>query len=273
MLKLLGAQKQLYREAKNYQGIILLAAFIASMVYPAVHHYYPNVENYIIIGGALLLGIAELWLKNIPENKAKMAATIQEEFDTRLYEIPWNKELIGSKIDPLEIDRAYAALPNSKSENVRAANPWYSDYRSKKKELAILLCQKENLWWDQKQKKRYARFITFLIIISLFISWIVGFHLWELEEKEYLIQVLVPLAPFLYLLYDSIRKIRNSSVLLQNTLDRVNELREDFLTSGRSISTQDLRRIQNKIYENRRDGDLIPEGFYDFWRKQFLQKS
>lgn len=104
MLKLLAGQRQIYSDVKA----ILMKSFCAGVVMPSVlsfiffvMSFYPGytapwVKTLLTIYGLAFFIINHFILEHI-SNCKKKAARIQEEYDTRLFDMEWNDILAGKK--------------------------------------------------------------------------------------------------------------------------------------------------------------------------------
>src|SRR5918993_4520706 len=101
-IRLLCAQSYLYSKAKQLRlwhtsvVLILAAGSVVFIFLP------DNFKTVIAIIGATATFVGVL-IEQYETSKIKQAAKIQEEFDTNLFELPWNRILAGNKVDPENI--------------------------------------------------------------------------------------------------------------------------------------------------------------------------
>ena len=88
----------------------------------------------------------------------KLAASIQEKFDTNVLLIDWNKTLLPSKPDDGLILRYYNKY--IKKNKLDKLYGWYSnEVLPVKTNIATLLCQRTNCSYDFTLRKRYTNTI------------------------------------------------------------------------------------------------------------------
>jgi len=154
-IDLLIAQRYYYSRAKKFRNPRLYISIILAASSPLIVHKWPEYIFMLgIIGG--LWTIVAYFIKICFENSNVIrAATIQEEFDTSLYKLPWNRILVGKKVTPEEINLAKRKF----KENVSLLKDWYGNLLGVPYPFDIILCQRSNLVWDWRLKKSYSFFI------------------------------------------------------------------------------------------------------------------
>ncbi|MEH7119840.1 S-4TM family putative pore-forming effector, partial [Neobacillus vireti] len=190
-IKLLAAQRYLYNKAKKikanrtYFSLFLIIASLAASI------WYNKWSPYL----SILAGIwtfALLLFKNYEKTIIVRAAKIQEEFDTTLFQLPWNNLLVGSKITREIITDANL---NFKGDRSRLQN-WYANYNKDSDIQNVILCQRANLSWDWRLREAYCSFIMLLIIILFF-----GEAIYALVEQKsfygYLVELFIPSIPII----------------------------------------------------------------------------
>ncbi|MEM7374537.1 MAG: S-4TM family putative pore-forming effector [Bacteroidota bacterium] len=263
-VKLLAAQKQIYIEGKRIKEIIFFASLFTAVIFPILLKYFPNHEPAIGILGGLISIAAAYLLPAIPSKKAATAANIQEEFDTKLYKMEWNQSLAGNKVSKREIERANKRLKDRSNID---DSPWYQDYRNMEHSQAVLHCMQENLYWDRKQKMKYATFLGIVASCLFVLGWIWGFEILELHHLEYLAGVFFPFSGFLMYLIQTIWRSHASSIGGMQKESSAQILSEKYQGTPFPIPDTELRNLQDAIYTSRKTGDLVPEWFYNLFKE------
>ncbi|MCB0541077.1 MAG: hypothetical protein KDE33_26455, partial [Bacteroidetes bacterium] len=117
-LRLLKGQRTAYSNAKNFQIIDVISIIIAIIPTILILRELDFANLIAVIG--VFWTIVSIFSEIYRTNQTKTGAVIQEQFDTELFEIPWNSILVGTRIDIakiIELSRKY------KKEDLQG---WYS---------------------------------------------------------------------------------------------------------------------------------------------------
>lgn len=262
---LLAAQKQAYIEGKLYNKIILAGYVIGGIVVPILAVGVAD-QNWMGMIAGLIGILLSLPLNNWVEKKKLTGATIQEQFDYFVYGWKWKISDKGVQIAPFKINRLKRNLKdwsNLKPDGKEAdtVKPWYADYSSLSTSQAILSCQIENLYWDSTQKRRFARVLK-IVFFCFCIFGISGFFVPGQSPIDALLKVLIPVIGVLIYLGLSIEKITRTSNKLDRLMPMAQKLGDTYLQKEESIPKKELKEIQATIFASRKEGYLVPEGFF-----------
>lgn len=263
-LRLLAAQRQLYSEAKRLRYWRQIGAIGLALIAPVVLFYHPNAGTIFTAIGAIWLLIERLFLKRIEVQKVKQAATIQEEFDTTLFNLPWNRMLVGAKVQPELISLAVHRYKGTYDK----LRDWYPNTGNVPYPLNILICQRINLVWDWQLRRRYAFgliCVTVIYIISLTIFAIAKDRL----VIDFLLGLLFPalsaVVEGIELAWDHIRIATEK----EQSASEIFALWEQSLKDHRNVSKTKCRDIQDCIYLYRSNGPLVPDWWYNRLRDTY----
>lgn len=109
-IRYLAAQKQLYSIGKNTFAIQVLIAVpipIAISIFSILFKEIQENLNWILISYTIIATFLEFQLENKSTKLKKIAASIQEIFDTRVLKIKWNNVLIPCQIGDEIVFRYY----------------------------------------------------------------------------------------------------------------------------------------------------------------------
>lgn len=272
LIPLLAAQKQLYIEGKQANNRIFWLTFLTSILFPLFIAFLPTsilpiAKPYIgIIGGIISLFIFFVY-KGKSNQKAQQAARVQEEFDTRLFNLPQNTSLTGGYLSDNEVARAYEALPKVEAHDNVLKKPWYQNYSNLDHSYAVLKCQMENLWWDSTQRKKFSNYLGWVAVILLVLGFVINFFVLGLDHWSYLLRFFFPMAGFILFVYSIHKKHGKVADQLEGTMEGAQNLYNKYEQRGQPIPTEDLRALQDKIFKSRRDGELVPEQIYEWIKK------
>ncbi len=266
-IRYLSAQKQLYINGKStfaFQVIIAVPIpIIISIVTPLL-----SKPEQGIIWIFVLYSIIATFLEFICEDRAmklkKLAASIQEKFDTTVLLIGWNKTLIPSKPEDGLILRYYNK--HLKKYSIDKLYGWYSnEVLPVKTNIATLLCQRTNCIYDFTLRNRYT-YTIFLLATSTFMILLIITGQNGIKVSTFISSVLFPSLPVFVLAYKQISSNKEAIENLQELKDLIeNELEQIKITD--TIDVHLLRQVQDKIYLKRINSPLLPEWAYKFLRQ------
>jgi SMODS-associating 4TM effector domain len=259
-IKKLAAQRQLYKEAKKFLIIqilltvpITISISILKLILKETIHV--DISEYAAFYG-ILLSIVDVFVFNkLIGTYRTNAAKTQEEFDCDVYNMEWNKIFVGKKVGAEVINkysRKYFPLENA------PLNDWYPiEIGPFSLEHSILICQKTNLYYDTALRKKYKTTSIVLAGITFVLLMIISLST-KISVPNFLVQVILPFLPVFILAFKIIEdhsKAVKAAVDLHQTIENLADIHN-------SLSVHLLRKVQDKIYCNRKDSPLIPDFFY-----------
>lgn len=265
-LKKLAAQRQLYKEAKQYfmlqiwftVPVTVLLAFL-KLIPESVLGFN---AAYVAAFFGIIIAIADQLVGYyIVSDYRTKAAKIQEQFDCDVFEMEWNKILIPKKV-PVEVINKFAKryVDNPKYP----LTDWYpiaiKDYSNEK---AIYTCQKASLHYDRTLRTKFIR-TTAIISGSILLLMILISLMESLTLRNFFVHVI---APFLPVLIITLRIAFENRKSIKEANDG-HAITSNFSTENVTPPMSELRRIQDKIYCNRKNSPLVPEFFYNKKRHQ-----
>jgi hypothetical protein len=266
-IRYLAAQKQLYIYGKStfaFQVIIAVPIpIIISIVTPLL-----SKPEQGIIWIFVLYSIVATFLEFFCEDRAmklkKLAASIQEKFDTTVLLIGWNKTLIPNKPeDGIILRHCKKYIKKYKADKLYG---WYSkEVHPVNTNIATLLCQRTNCSYDFTLRKRYSNTIL-LLAASTFIILLIVAGQYGITVPTFVSSVLFPSLPVFVLAY---KQITSNKEAIEN-LKELKELIENELEKIKIADTIDsylIRQIQDKVYLKRINSPLLPEWAYNFLRQ------
>jgi hypothetical protein len=253
-IEYLKAQRVAYTQCKIYQVFDLISILMA-IVLPIIGMLNNDIVNYLGAFGVLWT-IIYLISENYRKKKTEQGAKIQEQFDTELFEIPWNNILCKNKANSdTQIDLA-------KEYNGNDLSNWYSleVNSSLPQPIAVVLCQRINFSWELKLRKRYVTFLIILLVayyglfVAFFISKNIGFY-----------DILLLIAPSLSFLIYGVQNslsLKNHIISKNETLEQIDEILDKYSKHKEMPNESVLRQIQDIIYIERTVPEKIPDWFY-----------
>ncbi|MFA6393864.1 MAG: S-4TM family putative pore-forming effector [Patescibacteria group bacterium] len=264
-LKLLTAQRQLYSEAKKIRNIRILGTTLLTIISPLIFFFTTKLIIPLAIIGCLW-SIFAFVIKSIENDKKKSAALIQEEFDTSVYNLPWNFILAKESCWPEKItsaERRYKA-------DRKCLENWYGDLKDLTYPLDILFCQRSNLVWDSRQRRSFALAIVVLLIL-IFSAGIALYWHSNKTISEYFLGILIPSLSAYFQGIDEIMGNFKDAFEKEGLEKRLEKLFREIKnsTSRAEYNKSELRQIQDIIFKLRENSPLIPDWWYKLFRNKY----
>lgn len=221
-----------------------------------------NSQSLIIILSAALIVISIL-LDNYERIRTSIAAKIQEEFDTRLFQIEWNDLLCEDKVENETIIRLAKKYQEFDLKN------WYSTQISAEldHELAVLFCQKSNVFWDKDLRKKY----NFLLYTGLASYYLIFFIIGYIKNLQFENFTLLILPSFTFLKFQ-VKLITNQNQIIrkkERINEKINRLFDNYIVTKIKPEKIELRNLQNAIFTLRNSANKIPDWFYKMFKDSF----
>lgn len=257
----LAAQRQLYREAKRVDALRFWASLSLALASFALPHIWPSGTPWLRASTGLWLIFDLIVLRGSAKNLHSRAALIQEEFDTTVLVLPWNKTAAGEKLIHEYIVSAARRYTAQKGDKERLKN-WYPDVSRLPLPLARLVCQRTNIVWDGQLRQRYGTIIL-VFTLGLVAATLVYALLTGSTILDYLLTFL-PAMPAVILGAEVVKEQRAAVA----RLDELRELVHSFWREALSghITDADFvkqnRALQDQILISRKHNPLVPEIVY-----------
>lgn len=257
------AQRRLYSNAKIMQYILIAI----TVIIPVLIAFVTNFSNlriddtsWIYTIYAIVVIFGEKILEIFIDRNKKTAASIQEKFDTNIFDIPEN-ELLNSVFIDHDIVRKYSKKDKLNANKISRVTNWYSTrIDCLQTNIAILFCQRMNICYDQNIKKKYNKLLISLSVLT-FITLLIISLTNDFSLKKFVIEVILPSIPILNFTYKEI----NQNIESVDNLQKLREIIENKLSSlsrNDVIEIEELRNIQDRIFNNRILSPLIPDFIY-----------
>ena len=201
-ISMLAAQKQLYNEAKYIENIVLIFSVILPFLCACIQAFVKNntmlnTIGYVLSFVSMLVGMS---FGSYIKKKRKLAAFIQQKFDTYIYQMQWSKSLFGKNKNVNDVIAEKSIKYLRKQGARETLINWYpqlvDSFPIKK---GILICQRENFKWDVGLRKRYKLVSTILIMVLSII--ILGMGIIQDEKISILFRRMAFILPLYQWLY------------------------------------------------------------------------
>ena len=272
----LASQRYLYSSAKNYSGIqflnVVLIVFGSFIVYVLNQGWLCvkyDLSACLALISILVTVVNSLVLVPVIKRKKELAAKIQERFDTKVFSLEWNDINIGTVPASEEIN-IYSNKQKNKKDGDKNLTDWYSSIvDSVPIHVGRFICQRSNLSWDVYLRERYLKIIILTSLMLSTIVLIIGVQ-YELNIKDVVLNIVTPLLPIVTLCIDQYRDNKESIENLKNLKNDLNSSWNELISRNQLPEHAYLisRRIQDEIFKNRKDNQLIYDFLYKTYRNE-----
>ncbi|MFC6154908.1 S-4TM family putative pore-forming effector [Nocardioides yefusunii] len=249
--RFLAAQSRLYTDAKRLHDTRFLTVVLLAAVTVTVALAFPEARVVVgAVGGATTF----LWslLGGGREKRCrKQAAFTQEEFDTYVFDLPWNVMAAEHPSPTLIVEAANRYQGNRTKD-------WYPDTGAVERPLDILICQRSNLGWGASIHRFYGAVLTGCLVVLVLLGVAIAL-IGDLNATDALVSLVVPLLGPARELIEMIRSNRDSSETKAKAEMKVHRLWEQALRPGSAITVSDCRAVQDLILGIRQTNAHVPD--------------
>jgi hypothetical protein len=161
----LCAYSSVYAKAKLLLGIQFTLTIPVALGWSVVLISYPDVKPYMILYSFSVTLLDVLVLDRLQSQLKEKAARIQEIFDCFLFEMPWRKLQVGEEVDLESLNEEESRYRSWHKRLEHLHNWFHSDLGAIPLIYARLICQRINLLWDTKLRKRYVTALKSLLAV------------------------------------------------------------------------------------------------------------
>ncbi|MCF8003889.1 MAG: hypothetical protein K9L32_06710 [Chromatiaceae bacterium] len=261
LVALIRARDRTYRAAKFTQGTFVLLSILLPIAGVLLGANYPSLKPFLTLSGLILLLVDTAYLDRLQKARIKRGAKLQEEFDTTVLQLPWNRFVAGAKVDPEDV-RAASGRPLSQERESQIVC-WYEPCVGEVPiQLARLICQRTNISYDARLRRTYGTWLLYgTVALGIILSFVgIAFNL---TLSGLLLAVVVPLMPILNWALREHHKQTDTANYLVTLKGEFEKLWEKALKGTRS---RDLdrrsRELQDAIYQHRASSPLVFDWVY-----------
>lgn len=271
-IRRLAAQRQLYGRAKTAFGWQLFLSGPIAVVLAFLAMAFPGIKGSVAAWGLFVTLCDVFWLTPLQKRLRATAATIQEQFDCDVLEMPWNDLKAGRKPDP-ELVLENATRYERRKKGLPPLEAWYSQSIGVLPlHIARLACQRSNCWWDSTQRRRYATLII-VIVVALFATFLALAMKGGLTLEDFVLQVAAPLAPALVLGIRQFGEQRDAAARLEKLKEHAERLWGAALAGMPAAeATVGSRTLQDEILESRRRSPLVFDTVFRHLRSSYQEQ-
>ena len=256
----LAAQRLLYRRAKCVRGIgMLLILPVAALGLTASVLDNQELSRCVPLVALILWFLDQQVLKRMEAEFKTEAATIQEDFDCFVLDIPWptHKSIRRPTRDRI---RQLAGTRAGKPAAWEELHDWFAPNTIPNHPiLSKVHCQQMSCWWDGNLRQRWRKVLKVTL-------WIFGLLVLALSFATG-----ITVAKLFTMIASNMRLVAwgrdeiNGQVEAISRIDGIHRYLSD-LSQNKPISPNDIRSVQDEIFEYRRSNPPVPDWFY-WWKR------
>lgn len=258
---LLRARDRNYRAAKLTQGIVVFVSVLLPVTGLLIGPHHPEVRPYIALSGLFMLLLETAIIDRWQKDRLKRGAKLQEQFDTEVFNLPWNRFIVGARVEPEDV-RALSAKPLSATREGHF-DSWYEPCVGPLPlHLARLVCQRTNISYDARLRRKYGNGLLSLTILFGVGLLFTGLALC-LKFPDLLMILVVPFMPILtWALKERLQHANTASSLTNLGVEWDKIWMRALSGAGEAEITSDSRSLQDAIYQHRERSPLVFDWVY-----------
>jgi hypothetical protein len=271
-LKLIAAYNQAYKRANALTLAQSVLQFGLAVAVPAlgVVSWFPLWGGVLFTLIVLLIDI--LVLAPMIKGSRTLGAQLQELFDTRLLELPWQDGVAGDQPAPEIVEEKYRLFQLAHPTNdLTQFKNWYPvECGGLPLPYARFVFQRSNMYWDAELRQLYSLIpLTMLFLLPL--AGITFALLMQWTLAQFMLLIVAPLLPAIRTLHKQYVDQHEAASLSQRTIRILNRNWNEAI--HKSV-TQDVllihaRHIQDELFTRRQMVSRIPTWFYKIFRDDF----
>jgi hypothetical protein len=268
-LQRLAAQRYLYSTAKRLYGAQLILAGPIAVMWAGAVAISPNLKAAAGVWGVLISALDAIVLTPWQKRLRERAAKVQEMFDCDVLQLEWNHIKVGEKPDP-ELVKAAADKYAKIESRFPSLQDWYPQAVSEiPLDIARVICQRANCWWDAEQRRGYARLLLgCLVVVGLAI---LGLGLVRgLTLEKLILAVMLPLSPALLVAVRQFSEQSSAASRLDKLKGHAGQMWSDLCSEGDHADlNHKSRTLQDEIYDNRKCNSSVFDWMFQRVRSSY----
>lgn len=271
-LELLRAQWLFYGRAKWYLTVFTLLAVLLPTTGVLFGEQFPEIRPFLGLASVCVLLLEVGFFLPLQRKDCKRAAKIQEQFDTEVLKLDWNRLVAGSRVDAEDI-HDIISKPKSEAERLRQ-QPWYEPVISKLPlPVGRLVCQRTNVAYDTRVRTVYA--FTLLGVAGLLALALTAIGVYrKIGLDEFILVMALPALPLASYLLRECRKQFDTIETLDGIRAEVERAWQRALAGASALElTVAARALQDAIYRHRASNPLVFDWFYNRLRDKLEDRT
>lgn len=260
-LELLRAQRLFYSRAKVYQTLFALMALLLPAVGVFFGAGYPEIRPFLGLGSIVVLLLDVGVISRKQREDCKRGAKVQEQFDTEVLKLDWNRLVAGGRVDAEDV-REVTSKPMTDVDRQCLEN-WYEVVIAKLPlPVGRIICQRTNVTYDMRVRKTYAGILLGAAVLLFLVLTLLGLYQ-GMKVNDLILTMYLPALPLATFLLREHRKHGDTIETLTTIKAEAEKVWEQALT-GTSFDelTRSSRALQDAIYRHRASNPLVFDWLY-----------
>jgi hypothetical protein len=267
-IEMLAAQRHLYSSAKRVIGTQMILAGPVAVAATLIGIFCPDFKNYAALLGITILVLDFVFLNPLQKKLRGQGASIQEAFDTKVLDIAWNEIKVGKMPEP-ELIHEQARFFGYDKNNLEMLRNWYpTETQQLPVNWSRIVCQRANIWWDSKLRRRYANSVlTVLVLLAIASVWF-GFCR-NMDVTDLVMKIAVPLAALYKLGVSQFIEHRDAADRLDKLRDHAERIWAEAINGGGiEVLKTRSRTLQDEIFDGRKRNPPIFDFIFFMFRSK-----
>lgn len=262
---LLRARHRNYRAAKVTQGLLVLVSILLPVIGVWIGPQVPEIRPYLALATLILLVMETALFDRVQKDRLKRGAKLQEQFDTDVFGMPWNRFVTGAPVEHEDV-RRLSIKPLSEMREAHF-HAWYEECIGRLPlHLARLIGQRTNISYDARLRRRYGSWLLALTIIFGVVLLFSGLYM-RLQFSDLIMTLVVPFLPILTWALRERTQQANASISLTNLNGEWNKIWNKAIGGADpTVITNESRSLQDAIYQHRERSPLVFDWIYSVFR-------
>lgn len=262
---LLRARHRNYRAAKVTQGLLVLVWILLPVIGVWIGPKVPELMPHLALTSLILLVMETALFDRIQKDRLKRGAKLQEQFDTDVFGLPWNRFVTGTPVEHEDVRRLSAKPLSAKREAHFQA--WYEECVGRLPlHLARLIGQRTNISYDMRLRRRYGGWLLTLTLLFGVALLYAGLHK-GLKFPDLIMTLVVPFLPVLTWALRERMQQANAAISLANLNGEWEKIWTKALGgTDAMVLKAESRSLQDAIYQHRERSPLVFDWVYYLFR-------
>jgi len=260
LVKLIRARENTYGAAKWRQGLFVSASIILPVL-SALLGKCTDAKPFFAAAGLALLFLDVALLDRLQRERVKRGAKLQEEFDTKVMKLPWNRFVSGDKVSPEDVREA--SVTHLSPEREGEIQSWYENcIGDVPLHIGRLVCQRTNISYDQRLRRRYGGWLLSATTVAGGVLCLVALAM-DPKLSQVILSFAVPFTPVLAWALRENRKQLDTAASLERLQTEFQKVwAEAMAGADREQLEMRSRQLQDAIYQHRASAPLLFDWIY-----------
>lgn len=257
-----------YWVAQIWHSLRVSVTLILALASPLILIFLPHLSDLLAASAGAWLVIGRTVFTALEDGHHAEAVRIQELYDTRLFQLPWNAALAGREPAPEDVELAASGIKSS-----ARYRDWYDvDLRGLAWPADVLLCQRQSAIWSRRDHRAYA-FALAIAGAGWFAVGLIVAIVRDMTVGDYLVKLFLPSAPAYLDAVDLALSHWRHSAARRALEEDISDLWAGHDSNPEIPTAEDCRRIQDRAFTLRRHGPRVPDWFYRLRRPAMARST